>query len=169
MKSLDDLVIRLNKWQKNINNNVMEKQHETAEIIKSDIISYAPHKSGEYINSIDVDETNIKGNIITTIIGSDLLVGPTIWGNFEGIGNNPAGTYYNLGYLLEHGTLEHAIPNAWNKGFYYGFTDAKGKFHKGTLDRNWHPGTVAIPHYSLALIKNKKLYKDNIKLAWRMK
>lgn len=160
MKTLKDLARDLYNWQENINSHVMEKQKETAEVIKNDIIDYAPFKSGNYINSIDVWETTELGNIITTFIGSNMIVGPTKW---------TGGKYYNLGYLLENGTFEHAIPNAFGKGFYYGFTDSFGKWHKGTLDKNWHPGFVAIPHYTLALVKNKKLYKDNIKMAWRLK
>ena len=89
-----------------------------------------------------------------------MQVGPTKW---------TGGKVYNLGYLLENGTFEHAIPNAFGRGFTYGYTDTMGRYHKGTLDKDWHPGTIAQPHYALALEKNRKLYKDNIKVAWRSK
>ena len=125
-----------------------------------DVIENAPVKTGDYIASINIDETKKEGNVISTFIGSDMSVGPTKW---------TGGKIYNLGYLLENGTFQHAIPNAFGKGFYYGYTDAMGRYHKGTLDKDWHPGTIAQPHYELALIKNKKLYKDNIKIAWRSK
>ena len=169
MKTLDDLVKFLDKKAKDIDKKVAEAQEKTAQQIWEDVIENAPVGNGDYISSIQIDETQINDGVISTFIGSDLQVGPTIWGSVQGSKNNPQGSTYNLGYLLEHGTFEHAIPNAFGYGFYYGFTDKSGKFHKGTLDDNWHPGSTARPHYSLAIEKNKKLFKDNIKLAWREK
>ena len=170
MKSLNDLADLLEKKAREIDKKVIEAHEKTSMQVYTDIITNAPQgETGNYVNSIEIDETKVEDGKISTFIGSSLLVGPTIWGNFEGIGNNPAGSYYNLGYLLENGTFNHAIPNAFDYGFYYGHTDEKGVFHKGTLDRDWHPGSIAIPHYSIALEKNKKLFKDNIKLAWRGK
>lgn len=153
MKSLNDLVKRLEQWEKDIDNQVMEAQRQTAEQVWEDVVSYAPVKNGDYIASINIDETQKEGHTISTFIGSDMKVGPTKW---------TGGKTYLLGYLLENGTFEHAIPNAFGRGFTYGYTDAMGRYHKGTLDKDWHPGTLAQPHYELALIKNKKLYKDNI-------
>lgn len=160
MKTLDDLIKQFEKWQKDIDNQIMEAQENTAKQIWEDVISNCNFKNdtGQYISSIRIDGPTKEKNEIKTFIGSDMIVGPTKW---------TMGKSYNLGYLLEHGTFEHAIPNAFGKGFYYGFTDKKGVFHKGTLDRDWHPGSIATPHYSIALLKNKKLYKDNIKIAWR--
>lgn len=158
MKSLDDLIKKFEKWQKDIDNEVMEAQEKTSQQVWEDVISYAPVKTGEYISSIQIDRPVKDGNEIKTFIGSDLQVGPTKW---------TGGKMYNLGYLLENGTFEHAIPNAFGRGFTYGYTDAMGRYHKGTLDKDWHPGTLAQPHYSLALEKNRKLYKDNIKISWR--
>lgn len=160
MKDFNDLSKRFKQMADNIDKNIEKAQQETAQHIWEDIVDIAPLKTGEYISSIQVYPTENDGKTISTFIGSDLTVGPTKWTN---------GKYYNLGYLLEHGTAEHAIPNAFDLGFYYGFTDAKGKYHKGTLDKDWHPGTIAQPHYAIALEKNRKLYKDNIKVAWRQK
>lgn len=160
MKSLDDLVKRFQQWEKDIDNQIMEAQKKTAEQIWEDVIAYAPVKNGDYLASITIDDTKKEGNIISTFIGSDLKVGPTKW---------TGGKNYLLGYLLEHGTFQHAIPNAFGRGFTYGYTDEMGRYHKGTMDKDWHPGTIAQPHYSLALEKNRKLYKDNIKLVWRSK
>ena len=70
-----------------------------------------------------------------------------------------AGTEYNLGYLLENGTLEHAIPNAFNWGVIYGFKSEK---YKRTLQPDWHPGFKEIPHYYPALNLNKALYDKKI-------
>lgn len=160
MKSLDDLVKKLEKMANDVDKRVMEAQEKTAQQIWEDVIENAPEATGNYISSIEIEGPIKEGNSIKSFVGSGLQVGPTKW---------TGGNYYNLGYLLEHGTFEHAIPNAFNKGFYYGYTDEKGIFHKGTLDKDWHPGTIAQPHYAIALQKNKKLFKDNIKLAWREK
>lgn len=172
MNSIYDLIKKFKKWQKEIDNQVIEAQRKTAEVVWEDIIANAPVKSGEYISSIQIEDTKKEGHTITTLIGSDLKVGPTKWGpsadpfnKDKGLSNNaPAGTEYCLGYLLEHGTLPHAIPNAFGRGFYWG---SNGK--KGTLDPNWHVGTIAQPHYAPAVEKNRKLYKDNIRVVWRTK
>lgn len=153
MSSLNDLIKQFQQWERNIDNQVMEAQRETAQQVWQDVIEYAPVKNGDYISSIKIEDTKKEGNTISTFIGSDMTVGPTKW---------TGGKVYVLGYLLENGTFQHAIPNAFGKGFYYGFTDDKGVYHKGTLDKDWHPGTIAQPHYELAVIKNKKLYKDNL-------
>lgn len=159
MKTIDDLADFIER-KADIVDKVVEKANNiVAKKIYSDILQNAPiGATNEYRESIRIYPTEIKDDRISTFIGSDLNVGPTKW---------TGGRYYNLGYLLEHGTAEHAIPNAFGLGFYYGFTDKHGRFHKGTLDKDWHPGSIAQPHYRIALEKNKKLYKDNIKLAWR--
>lgn len=153
MKTLDDLVKRLDNWQKNIDNQLMEAQRETAEKIWEDVIDNAPVRTGKYIDSIHIEGPEKKDNEISTFIGSDLIV--------EAKSN---GKRYNLGYLLEHGTLPHAIPNAFDWGNIYGFDSEQ---YLRTLEYNWHPGMYANPVYRMALVKNKKLYKDSIKRAWR--
>lgn len=170
MKTLNDLSNMFDKWVNNADKNVIEAEEITAEQVYEDVIDNAPKgTTSNYVNSIQKEETIISNGLISTFIGSDLTVGPTIWGEVDNSKNAPAGTFYNLGYLLENGTFEHAIPNAFGKGLYHGFTDDMGRFHKGTLDVNWHPGSIAQPHYSLALEKNKKFFKDNIKMVWRDK
>lgn len=167
MKTLNNLADFLEKKADNIDKVFVKINDIVAKKVYNDIIQNAPMGKGVYRASIKIYPTTIENSRITTFIGSDLLVGPTIWGNYMGCGNAPGGTYYNLAYLLEHGTTEHAIPNAFNRGFYYGYTDEDGVFHKGTLDKDWHPGSIAQPHYRIALEKNKKFYKDNIKISWR--
>lgn len=155
MKSLNDLVKKLEKWENNIDNQIMEAQRKTAEKVWEDVILNAPVDTGQYIESIDIDGPHKEGKVVSTFIGSDLTV--------EAKSN---GNKYNLGYLLEHGTLPHAIPNAFDWGNIFGFNSEQ---YARTLRYNWHPGMYANPHYRLALVKNKKLYKDNIKYAWRKK
>jgi len=159
MKTLNDLANFIDKKVNNIDKVVAKVQEKIAQNTCDDIKELAPG-NGTYRDSIKVYPSEIKDGVITTFVGSDMTVGPTKW---------TGGVSYNLGYLLEHGTTQHAIPNAFDYGFYYGFTDASGRFHKGTLDPDWHPGTIAQPHYAIALEKNKKLYKDNIHYAWRDK
>ena len=154
MKNIKDLADYLEQKQEEFVKNVMEAQRETAEQIWADVIDNAPYKNGDYVSSIQIDPTEVNTSTIKTFIGSDLIVGPAI----------STGKSYNLGYLLENGTLHHAIPNAFNWGVIYGYESEQ---YLRTTQDDWHPGSIAIPHYSLALEKNKKLYKDNIRLAWR--
>ena len=154
MKSIDDLVKKFEQWQKDIDNEIMDAQRTTAQQIWEDVIAYAPVKTGDYVASIDIEGPTKEDNTISTFIGSDLIV------------SSKEGKDYNLGYLIEHGTLPHAIPNAFNWGEIYGYDSEQ---YARTLRYNWHPGTYANPHYRLALEKNRKLYKDNIRRAWRSK
>ena len=169
MKTLDDFANMLDKWASEIDEKAEKGLEKTAQQVWEDIIENAPMGTGNYISSIRIFPIEKQNNGISIFIGSDMMVGPTKWGDIDGSQNAPSGTMYNLGYLLEHGTFEHAIPNAFGYGFYHNFTDASGKYHKGTLDKDWHPGTIAQPHYSLAIEKNKKLFKDNImkEVTWR--
>lgn len=158
MRSFEYLANKLDKWADKFDEKTEKGLLKTAETIQQDIKMYAPMNTGAYRDSIEIFPIERTPESVKVFIGSNLTVGPTKW---------TGGRRYNLGYLLEHGTTEHAIPNAFGLGFYYGFTDKHGRFHKGTLDKDWHPGSIAIPHYSLALEKNKKLLKDNIREAWR--
>ena len=161
MKTFNDLADFIEKKANSIDKLVIKANDIVAKKVYNDILQNAPTgATNSYRESIRIYPTEVKNNVISTFIGSDLCVGPTKWTGSK---------MYNLGYLLEHGTTEHAIPNAFDYGFYYGFTDMHGRYHKGTLDKDWHPGTIAQPHYAIALEKNKKFYKDNIRLAWREK
>ena len=153
MKTLDDLSKKLEQWQKNIDDEIMDAQQRTAEQIWQDVVDNAPVKTGQYIDSIHIEGPEKKGNEISTFVGSGLVV--------EAKSN---GNRYNLGYLLEHGTLPHAIPNAFDWGNIYGFDSEQ---YARTLQDTWHPGMYANPVYRMALVKNKKFYKDSIKRAWR--
>jgi len=175
MKSLNKLADKLDEMAKRIDEKIVKANEKTAQKVYEDILELAPEGlTGNYKNSIKIYPTENKNSVISTFIGSDLVVSSK-WGPQEeqenpsrGFSNNaPAGTRYNLGYLLEHGTAEHAIPNAFGRGFYWSFIDNNGVFHKGTLEDEWHPGSKARPHYAIALINNKETYKANIKEAWR--
>lgn len=152
MKSLKDLENKLSNIEQKVLTEMVKAQRETAESIRVDTQELAPSKTGEYADSIVVKETIIKGNNIETPVESDMTV------------VSKEGNAYNLGFLLEHGTLPHAIPNAFNWGVLYGYDS---EMYKRTLEPDWHPGFAELPHYYPALNKNKNLYKENINKALR--
>ena len=98
-------------------------------------------KTGTFIASIQIDNTKEEGDKISTFIGSDLMV------------TSKAGDSYNLGQLLETGTMPHAIPNAFGFGEDFG------------IDPNFHPGMRAYNNYRNALNDNIITYKDEIRKA----
>ena len=172
MKPIKTLANVFDKLADKVDEKTIKGLVKSANKVKDDVVELAP--GGEYKSSIKVSPVEKDGDFFSVKVYTDMIVGRTKWGptkpnKFENGGihagashNAPAGTFYNLGYLLEHGTFEHAIPNAWGKGNYYGYTDENEVWHKGTLDPNWHPGTKAQPHFSLAFEKNKKLIKKYI-------
>lgn len=147
LKYLEDYFKRV---EKNIIKNISEAQHTIAEDICEDAKHFAPG-NGPYKESIKVSETVLEKNNISTKIYTDLTVEAKYNGN-----------EYNLGYLLENGTLEHAIPNAFGLGYTYGYIDRYGVKHKGTMDKDWHPGFAPIPHFIPALLFNKEKYNIEI-------
>lgn len=154
MKSFKDLSNYLKEVTEKTISNIENAQTEVAQKMWEDVISEAPVKTGEYISSIKVYPIEKSKLKITTFIGSEMMTPYAI----------TTGKRYNLGYLLENGTLHHAIPNAFNWGVIYGYNSPQ---YFMTCRDDWHPGNVAIPHYKIALEKNKKLYKDKIKEAYR--
>ena len=154
MKDISKLSIDLSQWAKNLPQEVMKVNDEVAKVIQEDIQSLAPTNTGEYQHSISPDSTKYSvtrgGTKVSTLIGSDMTV------------TSKQGNTYFLGELLENGTEHHAIPNAFNWGEIYGYDS---NMYKRTEDDNWHPGFAAIPHYSIALEKNKELYFNKLKKA----
>lgn len=147
MEDLKGLALHLKKIDKKILNDLAKAQRETAESICKDAQSLAPG-NGEYKNSIKVTNTEMDGKKITTKIVTDVTVTAKSNGNV-----------YNLGALLENGTMPHAIPNAFGWGDLFGYDSY---MYKRTLDPNWHPGFVSMPHFIPALNKNKLVYLQNI-------
>ena len=152
MKSLEQINKYLDNVEKRVVNELVKVQRKSAEDICENAKEFAPVGKGIYRDSIKVSETKIKDNKIKTKIYSDL----TLTAKFNG-------NQYNLGYLLENGTYEHAIPNAFGFGYTYGYVDRYGIRHKGTMDKDWHPGFRPFPHYIPALLLNKERYNNNIK------
>lgn len=147
MKNATELNAYFNNIEKTIVKKLITAQREVAEEICQDAQNYAPG-NGEYSNSIKVRETKVEGDEIITSITTDVTVTAKSNGNV-----------YNLGFLLEHGTSHHAIPNAFDWGRIFGYDS---DMYKRTLDPHWHPGFDAMPHFSLALIDNKDEYSIRI-------
>lgn len=148
MKPLKELNVYLWKIEKNIQKDLIEAQRKTAESICEDAKDLAPKNTGEYAKSIHVTETEVQGKNISTSIATDVIVA-----------NKMDNKEYNLGQLLEEGTGEHSIPNAFNWGVIYGFDS---EMYKRTLTLDWHPGFSPIPHFQPALWLNVDVYWDNI-------
>lgn len=149
MKDITELSLFFESIEKDLIPKLEEAQKETAKQIEEDVKLSAPVGTGKYKNSINVKDTETDDNSIKTRITSNLIVGPA----------KSTGKSYLLGALLENGTSNHAIPNAFNWGVIFGYDSPQ---YKMTLDPNWHPGFVAMPHWIPALSKNEKLYLENI-------
>ena len=141
MKSIATLSGDLSKFTEKLENNLIQAQRETAERIWEHLSNNANMKTGAFIASIQIDNTKKDGDKISTFIGSDLMV------------TSKAGDSYNLGQLLETGTMPHAIPNAFGWGEDFG------------IDPNFHPGMRAYNNYRNALNDNIATYRDNIRKA----
>ena len=120
-----------------------QAQRNTAERIREHLSENANMRTGAFIASIQIGNTEEDGDTIKTFIGSDLTV------------TSKAGNSYNLGQLLETGTMPHAIPNAFGWGENFG------------IDPNFHPGMRAYNNYRNALNDNITTYKENIRKAIR--
>lgn len=143
MKSIVTLSGDLSKFTEKLQNNLIQAQRDTAERIWEHLSNNANMKTGAFIASIQIDNTKKDEDKISTFIGSDLMV------------TSKAGDSYNLGQLLETGTMPHAIPNAFGWGEDFG------------IDPNFHPGMRAYNNYRNALNDNRTTYIENIRKAIR--
>ena len=153
MRNINEMANYFKEFEVKTINNIAKAQKETAKIIETDVKSLAPFDTGLYEESIQTSATQKKQNIISTEIFTDATV------------ESKAGNVYNLGFLLENGTDMHAIPNAFGFGYTTGHIGNDGMWHKGTMDKDWHPGTIAQPHFKPALNDNEYTYLENIKRA----
>lgn len=141
MKSIATISGDLSRFTQKLETNLKQAQRNTAERIWEHLVENSNMKTGNYIASIQIDDTKQEGNKISTFVGSDLMV------------TSKAGDSYNLGQLLETGTMPHAIPNAFGRGEDFG------------IDPNFHPGMRAYNNYRNALNDNIETYKENISKA----
>lgn len=150
MKDFSKLAEYLGRIPEKVIPKVIKAQKDTAKIIQQDIKSLAPFDTGQYEDSIKVYPTEVTRDKISTEIATEEVV------------VTKDGNVYNLGMLLETGTDPHAIPNAFGWGDIYGY---ESEMYKRTLEDNWHPGTIAQPHFKPGLEKNEGTYKENIRKA----
>lgn len=152
MKTLNDLANMFDKLANKIDESTEKGLERTAQHIYQDVVELAPVATGVYRDSIQIFPIEKNDSEMSVVIGSKLNVGPA----------KVNGNYYNLGKLLEHGTLPHDIYPYDAQSLRFEI-DGQEIFVKHV----WHPGTIAQPHYSLALEKNKKLLHKYIVEEWR--
>ena len=133
-----------------------QAQRDTAKVIWEDTVNEAPMEEANYISSIQLSDTEVKGDVIKTSVYSDLLVGGDIpkWQNvpvaaFLEWGTGPLGETTND---YQHG-YPYTTDEPWN------FIAQMQYEQTGT----W--GMMARPHFYPALQKNIALYKDNLRKA----
>ena len=145
----------IKKYSDDLDNKLKDIVNSTLLFTYEELVAKAPADTHYYISQMQVDNAEKKKkNIIYGRVFNDIVV------------TSKAGDIYCLGELLENGTRPHAIPNAFGKGYYYGYVDENGKYHKGTLDKDWHPGFRPIPHwqpaYEKAIIHMDRLLKERL-------
>ena len=159
MKSIDKLSKTIFKWSEGLEIKLIDAQQKTAKKICEDVVSLAPTRSGVYVSSIQVGDTESSNGIIRTSIFSDLLVG----------GDNPKWANVPLGALLEWGTgIKGASSNTYPHGYGYRLTPWC------YYDEYLHmfvttDGMMARPHFQPSLLKNRQFYLKEIRKAMRQK
>ena len=149
MKSIKELNIYLGKIEKNIQNDLIKAQRETAKTVCEDAQNLAPKDTGRYAESIHITDTKVQGNNISTSIVTDATVIAKVNGN-----------EYNLGKLLEEGTEAHLIRPIDARVLHF---QIDGEDIFTTLVH--HPGFEPIPHFQPALWLNEETYWENIEKA----
>ena len=150
MKDIQDLSKDLQKWEKELVNNLIEAQDEVANEIWQEIYQNANSNTGQFKLSIYKTPTELNSDgIIETGFGSNDWV------------ISSSGKMYNLGWLLETGTSPHLIePVPPNKTLHF-VIDGKDVFTK----RVNHPGTIAYNNFENAINNNHEEYRQKLKEA----
>lgn len=157
MKHISKLSVDLSNKLRNKQKDLIEAQRNAAKKIWEDVIEDAPIRSGRYVASIQISDTKVTDEKISTSIFSDLKVG----------GDNPRWSNVPLACLLEWGTgIEGAITNTFNHGYRYRLTpwtyyDTYLHMYVTT------EGMIARPHFLPSLNKNKEYYLEQIKEAMK--
>lgn len=72
MKKIEELAVDFDTFSKNVIQNLLKAEKETALAILERVIIEAPATSGEYISSISIDDPILEENTIKTIVGTDM-------------------------------------------------------------------------------------------------
>ena len=147
-KNISSISVGIAKYTEKVIDNIIKAHSNTGYVIKRDAQYLAPRDTGKYAKSIKLSETTYDGKTIRTSIYTDATVSAY------------SGKTYNLGRLLEEGTLPHEIRAVKAEALH--FTKmGEDVFAVKVL----HPGMIAQPHLIPALQKNIALYKSNIRKA----
>lgn len=144
-----DISRQIKEYSNSLDGKLEEIINEALSYAYDELVAKAPVNTYNYVSQMDVDNAKRSNHIVSGRVFNNVVV------------YTKGGKSYSLGELLENGTRPHAIPNAFGKGYYYGYTDENGKFHKGTLDDDWHPGFKPIPHWQPAFDKTS-IYLDKL-------
>jgi hypothetical protein len=148
MKNIESLSVDISKYGERVIDNLIKAQRSTARDLLKDVKLGAPVNTGAYRDSIQMTDTVYDGNEIRTSVYTDATVMDSL------------GREYNLGELIEYGTRPHLIEPATKQVLKFTIDG-----HTIFASHVFHPGTVANPHFQLALQKNIPLYQYNIRRA----
>lgn len=151
MKRIAQFNRDIRKMSNRVIKRVMEAQQTACQKICEDIKRGAPVDTGAYRDSIKVSKTYINQGKIITRIYSNMVLG----------GDNPTWQNFPLAKIIEHGTKPHWITPRNPEGVLRWEDDDGVHFAKYV----WHPGTIANPHWSNAIVRNNDYYKRQIRKA----
>ena len=159
MKDISKLSIELDfKLNKELIPKLINAQRNTAEKVWEDIVNSSPMKSGNYVSSIQISDTENKKGIIKTSIFSDLKIGginqkwkDVLLANLINWGTGPLGEDTNT---FPHG-YSYTIDHPWNY-------ETQIQYE---LTGTW--GMEATPHFYDSLEKNVSTYKENIRKCFK--
>ena len=153
MKRIEQFNIDIDKFSRRMIKRVTEAQQTACQKICKDIKSGAPVDTGRYRDSIKCSKTFRIGNKIVTRIYSNLTLYSDTNNTWNGV---------PLAAIIEHGTAPHFIkPHKPNGVLRWEDEDGVVHFAKWV----WHPGTVANPHWSKAILRNNEYYRRTIRKA----
>lgn len=151
MKRIDQINATFIKLTDRTIKRVAEAQQEARQKICEDIKAGANVDTGAYRDSIKVAGTVIDGTQVYTDIYSRLTLG----------GDNPTWQNVPLARIIENGTIPHFIEPR-NPNGVLRWEDENGVHYAKWV---FHPGTTANPHWSTALLKNRRYYRNMIRKA----
>lgn len=162
MKLLENMIIDVSNFMDNVPQKLATAQRETAKDILKDTIEFAPSKSGDYISSIKISDTNITNQNIKTMVYTDLTS--------DG---------HAVGRMIEYGTGIYALEphightkTFFSSGYQYWYvptTSVKRAIGKAIKINGQEFYIVyaqpSKPHFVPALQKNVANYKQKTKDA----
>lgn len=165
MKSIAQISGDLDKFTKNLEENLIKAQRDTAEKMKEDAKRYSPRPDGEYADSIKVSETEVEGQTIKTSVYTDMK-------SADG---------YFIGRMIENGTGIYALEPHIGKTKTFFISDYRYWYvptekvkrpigQKITINGVSYYVAKAqrpTPHFGPALNENILTYRENLKEAFR--